>query len=75
MVILCNQHDLISYFAGLLGTRIRYLEIGVSVGKGLLTQLNFLGSKAEVSMCNFSLLNKFNKLMSKSQLKLLHYVN
>ena len=75
MVILCNQHDLISYFAGLLGTRIRYLEIGVSVGKGLLTQLNFLGSKAEVSMFNFSLLNKFNKLMSKSRLKFIHYVN
>ena len=70
MVILCNQHDLISYFAGLLGTRIRYLEIGVSVGKGLLTQLNFLGSKAEVSM-----LNKFNKFMSNSGLKFLHYVN
>ena len=42
------QHDLISYFAGILSTKIRYLEIGVSVGKGLLTQLNFLGPKAEV---------------------------
>ena len=25
MVILCNQHDLISYFAGLLGARLTYV--------------------------------------------------
>ena len=42
-------HDIISYFAGLMGTKIKYLEIGVSVGKGLLTQLNFLGSRSEVA--------------------------
>jgi hypothetical protein len=42
------QHDLISYISTLLTTRIVYLEIGVSVGKGLYTQLNFLGHDSDV---------------------------